>query len=414
MKNLAFSALAVLLCLSLTVPTAFAQRGGGGRGGRGGDRGERGGDRGGRGGGDRGSRGFGGGDRGGSRGFGGGDRGSRGGGFGGRGGDRGGDRGGRSFDPSQAGSRIAGYFDKNKDGRLDSGELQSMPSSFRDRFASGGIDMSRGISVADFGKKASEAIKQRMEQRERERGGDDRDRDRGRDRDSRDRNSQRQTVKTSKPIFKLSEREKVRATLPDEYVDGDADKDGQIALFEWAAWKRSDMFAFFELDENADGFLTPRELMEERSYLERGVVQKKQRLTIVGGSSSAGVASRVRVAGQSSSSRSSSNTKRSAEQVDRDKGRGEYYFNALDRDRDGKVSSEEWERSRIVRGMFERAKLPIGSMDKSTFVANYLKAAAASGSTSSDPRQRWGGGNTSGRGSSNWGGRDRGRSDRGR
>ena len=74
----------------------------------------------------------------------------------------------------------------------------------------------------------------------------------------RDANSRTSTGST---VFQQRKREKFLPELPDEFSPGDADADGQIALFEWAAWKRSEMSAFFEIDSNEDGFLTPRELI---------------------------------------------------------------------------------------------------------------------------------------------------------
>ena len=395
------SIIAVLACLFVAVDQVQAQRGGfggrgGDRGGRGGDRGGFGGDRGGRGG-DRGDRGGRGGDRGGR---GGGDRGDRGRSWGG---SSGGSR--PDFDPSQVGGRIAGYFDRNKDGFVDSGEMARMPSSWKERFSAGGIDPSKGLSVADFGRKTGEAIRQRMEQRER-------DQERGERGDRRVYERQDSGSKSSsgKTVFKQSERQKFIKGLPEEYKEGDTDQDGQIALFEWAAWKRSDMFAFFELDGNQDGFLTAKELDGDKSEADRGIVMKRDRLSVSGSSRN----SRVRSA--SSPNARSGSSSRSPEQTAKDKSRATTYFGALDRDNDGTLSTEEWDRSRRVKGMFEKAGIPIKPMSESEFASNYMKAAAKSGSSnsSSERSRSWGGdrgGNTGGS-TRNWGG-DRGSSNGG-
>lgn len=395
--KIAYSLLSVLLCLTVTIDPSLAQRGFSGRG-----FGDRGGDRSSRFGGDRGDR---------SRSWGG-DRGSMGGDRGRSwGGDRGGfsgrsgGPGGRSFDPAQAGTRIAGFFDRNRDGRIDPDELQRMPSSFRDRFQRAGIDMRNGISVEDFGRRAGEAIRARMGE-----GGRSEERSRRDDGRNNDPNSTR--TSSGRTVFKQSERQKLTQELPEEYQDGDADEDGQIALFEWAAWKRSDMFAFFELDENQDGFLTPRELNQAESEQDRGISMKRDRLAISSGSGGRrGGSSRVRSAG---SGRTESS--RSPEQTSRDSARANYYFGALDRDRDGMISDQEWSRSRIVRGTLEKAGIKVGPMSKETFVSNYVKAAAANGNDDrgSDPRRSWGDrGDSGGDSRRSWGDRSRGGFDRG-
>ncbi|MFK7821606.1 MAG: hypothetical protein AB8G99_23035 [Planctomycetaceae bacterium] len=368
MRKLRLPAIACFLCLFVATDMVQAQRGFG--------RSDRGGDRGGDRGSDRGSR-----DRG--RSWGGGSS-----------------RGGRpDFDPSQVGGRIAGYFDRNRDGYIDKGELDRMPSSWKERFNAGGIDTRRGISVADFGKKAGEAIKQRIEQRRSESEGSSRDRDR-RDYGRTDGSSKTSTGGT---VFKQSERRKFLDQLPEEYKEGDSDGDGQVALYEWAAWKRSDMFAFFELDANQDGFLTPRELEGEKSEADRGIVAKRGRLAVSGSNGG----SRVRSV-NSPNARSKSGSKRTAEEKSRDQRRATYYFSALDRDRDGTISTEEWQRSRTVRGTFEKAGIAVKPMSEKEFASSYQKAVEKTGGSSngSDRSRSWGDrGNTSSR--SQWGG-DRG------
>jgi hypothetical protein len=212
-------------------------------------------------------------------------------------------------------------------------------------------------------------------------------------------------------VFKQSERQKFRPEIPEEYKEGDSDNDGQIALYEWAAWKRSDMFAFFELDSNQDGFLTPRELEEEKSDADRGIIAKRDRLAV----SSSNGGSRVRSI-NSPNGRSGSGSKRSKEQKQRDQGRATYYFSALDRDRDGTISTEEWQRSRTVRGTFEKAGMAVKPMSQSEFVSSYQKAVEKVGGGSTERSRSWGdrGGNTGGSGRSSWGGGgDRGGRDRG-
>jgi hypothetical protein len=277
--------------------------------------------------------------------------------------------------------------------------MERMPSSWKERFSAGGIDPSKGMSVADFGRKTGEAIRQRMEQRER-----DQERSERGERPVYERENSGSKSSSGKTVFKQSERQKFIKGLPEEYKDGDTDQDGQIALFEWAAWKRTDMFAFFELDGNQDGFLTARELDGDKSEADRGIVMKRDRLAVSGSSRS----SRVRSA--SSPDARSGSSSRSPEQTARDKSRATTYFGALDRDNDGTLSTEEWARSRRVKGMFEKAGITIKAMSASEFASNYMKAASKSGSSdsSSDRSRSWGdrGGNTGGS-TRSWGG-DRG------
>lgn len=388
MRKTAYSAFFVLLSLSVTIGEATAQRGRRG-GDRGGDRGER-------------AQRFGG------RSFGG-DRGT-GRSFGGRsfGGDRGGrSSGGRSFgrsgfDPSQMGARISQFMDRNKNGRIDADEMQRLPKQVQDRLRQSGIDPSKGISVSDFSKRASMAWQAQARERE-----DARSR-RDRERESRDSDGKKSSTSKSAPgVFKQSERKRITQMIPKEYEEGDANADGQIALFEWAAWRRSDMFEFFELDSNQDGFLTPKELLvsadsggdgEKKDSEPAGsfVTIKRDRLAVSGRSGS----SRIRTTGSRSKSSSSSKTTRTPEQRDRDTGRAKYYFQALDRDKDGTVSEGEWERSRMVRGMFQRAGVATSAMNESAFVATYLKVAEKNAAAQS---KDGGEGNRGG-----WGGRTRG------
>ncbi len=351
--RLSYSLLLCALCATVTIDTAVAQRGFGGDRGRdrGGDRGsERGGDRGRSWGGDRGGM------------------------------SRGREGGRPDFDPKQMAGRIAGFMDRNQDGFIDPGELDRMPSTFKDRFKAAGIDPSRGISVKDFSAKTAESIQARIAERE------NGDGDRSSRRESRDDKGSTKTA-SGKTVFKQSERKKFNEfTLPEAYAEGDMDHDGQIALFEWAAWKRSDMFAFFELDENQDGFLTARELAEqEKDEQAEGIVFKRERLVVSSGSNVSGSSSRLRAGGRTS--KVTTGPSRSPDDAKRDAAKASYYFSALDRDRDGMISEEEWARSRTVRGTLERAKIPIRPMSRESFIENYSKAAAIRAQSGDDERR---------------------------
>ncbi len=282
------------LVLSELPDQAHAQRGRRGFGDRGGDSGAAPSGRFGRGGPDRGSFGRGGDSGGSPAGFG---RGGPPGGFS-RGGfsrdsgsgdrGRGGFPGGRGgFDMSQMASRMSSMMDRNGDGEIDESEMARIPQGLRDRM---GLGNSRAMSVTDFSARATESFEARMREREQAAGQDPAGGD-----------SRSSRTSSGSAVFKQSPRQKILQSLPEEYKDGDADGDDQIALFEWAAWKRSDMFAFFELDKNADGFLTARELADDGQ--EDVVAFTRERIQISGQAAGstrgrgAATTSRVRTAG---------------------------------------------------------------------------------------------------------------------
>ena len=222
------------------------------------------------------------------------------GGFGGRSssGGRGFPGGSGGFDMSQMASRMSRFMDRNGDGTIDQSEISRFPQSMRDRM---GLSDVKSISVEDFSKKATARFEERMKQRSEESG-----------RDSGSRSS-----RSSSGAFKQRERKKMLPDMPDEFVEGDADEDGQIALYEWAAWRRSEMAAFFEMDTNQDAFLTPSEIIAAKEEETGGAAYKRERLSVSGSSSSSGKSgssSRMRIAASrdSGSSRSSSSTRSSS------------------------------------------------------------------------------------------------------
>ena len=158
----------------------------------------------------------------------------------------------------------------------------------------------------------------------------------------------------------------VRATvdLPEQYTGQDLDKDGQLGLYEW---KLSAIAQFRVLDTNGDGFLTPRELSvvspaEETTTAATGDTGTS---TESSGEKSESVPSTtvtVSTTAAPSASATNSRTARIAR----------YTFKSLDKDKDGKLTAEEWGKSLRKRDRFKKAKVQLKlPIDEAGFVAAY-------------------------------------------
>ena len=366
MKKYLLCSLALVSIAMLCSPLSAQDRRGGFGGGDGGgfrSRGSFGGGDGGRpsfGGGGRPS--FGGGVPGGGRGsFGGGGpgggRGSFGGGFGG------GPSGGFGGGPPGGGRSM---MDRNGNGRIDADEISSMPSQFRDMLRSRGVELRPGMSVDDMRNTMRSAF-----DRGREEGGD-----RGPGEDFRSRfggdsqNGDRRTFGNQGPeIFRPRKKEGATVNLPPKYSEVDTDFDGQIGLYEWMISRRSQLDEFDTIDSNRDGLLTPKELQSyDAASGSTGesiaTAYKRERLVIVGGSSS-----RNSGRGDGRSGRDGGD-QRTPEEI---KERADRTFGYLDRDQDGRISEEEWGRSRRTSGEFQAAGIKLTSMSKDEFAKVYQK-----------------------------------------
>lgn len=334
--------------------------------------------RGGRGGGDRGDRGgrpeMGGGDRGGRPSFGG-DTGGRP--TGGRpsfGGDTGGRPsfgGGRpSMGGAEGGRRGGGdpmsRMDSNGDGRIDQSEIEKIPSFVRESMKSRGIEIKPG-SLDDVRNNMRTQF-----ERVREEGGWGRPS--STESSSTYGNRQKYAPATS---FRPRDKERLTTDLPEDYVPVDANADGQVALHEWILTRRSELSLFEQIDGNKDGVLTPVELVsfenkkDDEEDAEKWV---RDRLVIVGpgGSSGGRTATGRTVAGKS-------DRKEEKRDVKDDKQKHEqfaaYAFKSMDRNRNGKIDQEEWDSSRRVRPMFEKAGYKLTAMGSDEFSKRYVKAA---------------------------------------
>ena len=179
-------------------------------------------------------------------------------------------------------------------------------------------------------------------------------------------------------------RKKIRVTvdLPEDYLDGDRDRDGQIGLYEWKEWKsRAAISAFFRLDRKRDGFLTPRELVYAQSANDDSDSDD-------GDDDDGDDDDSDDSADDSSSSEDKSETASSKTDGGKDSSAASAassasgklalrYFPLLDRDKSGKIEGKEWDRSKRLRPMFEKAGADLSKpMSKDEFVAMYIKASA--------------------------------------
>ena len=169
-------------------------------------------------------------------------------------------------------------------------------------------------------------------------------------------------------------REKPRVTLdlPSGFLAGDLDGDGQVSYYEWRRWQRTGAAEFARWDVNRDGFLTPREL--------NGVAPPS------GGSASSATAIAgnppSRSGGPTATSPAGPSTPVAAVPVSTggnvdlsspEAQRAKNYFDALDADKDGTVTPDEFSKSRRLKPMFEKAGQPISQpVQLPQFVQMYL------------------------------------------
>ncbi|HVJ85400.1 MAG TPA: hypothetical protein VM452_07125 [Caulifigura sp.] len=156
--------------------------------------------------------------------------------------------------------------------------------------------------------------------------------------------------------------------LPASYADVDTDRDNQIGLYEWKKAKRP-LAQFTQLDANRDGFLTPREL-------ERGAS-----MPALAAATPTPVATPTPIAGSAPSASATSTPPAAPVVILSDEEKSKAFaaqatnaFQMLDRNRDGKVSLDEFPATSKIRPMFEQAGLNFNEpMASDQFVSNYVR-----------------------------------------
>jgi hypothetical protein len=196
------------------------------------------------------------------------------------------------------------------------------------------------------------------EQRGGDTGGDSRGGSRGggREGSSRSRSSRQPQKPKPKP--------RITVDLPEQYVSQDLDKDGQLGLYEW---KLSAIAQFRSLDANSDGFLTPRELLVTPTDTATAAVSTDSASEETASESPASttVSVSTTTAAQPTTAAAS---KKSAGAIRIAK----FTFRALDKDKDGKITAEEWSKSSRTRAQFAKAKVTLKlPADEASFVAAY-------------------------------------------
>ncbi len=301
------------------------------------------------------------------------------------GGDRGrpggSDRGGSTERRGPSSDQIFGYLDSDKNGRIDTKEIESARGPFKEMLQKAGVDYRRGLDKKSF----STAFEKIRTQRESERSrGDDQSRREEYERRRRDyekrraEESQKKSEEAKRTLKKKSpatirQKDRVTIDIPVKFEEGDKDLDGQIGFYEWKKWKREEISQFAAYDRNGDGFLTPREL-------EKGPVEMPEASTIaaatpVPASTAPAVTSNSTTpSGSKSSAPSSSSSTSTVDTNSVAARRGESMFRLLDRDRDGKLATTEWDRARTLKPMFEKGGVDLSKpMTKNDFLANYIR-----------------------------------------
>ena len=191
------------------------------------------------------------------------------------------------------------------------------------------------------------------------------------DDDDQDSGSEKAPEKKSKRSIPTMPRISLIAKLPEAYRDKDKNGDGQIGLYEWP---RKDLAAFRKLDRNGDGFLTAAELIAGPGKSSSSSTTSVASTSKPGDSSSSGSSSSsgASTSGTSGSSTTGSSSSSGTTAAAAPTSAADIAFVRLDKDGNGSVNSEEWQRSILVKSRFEKNGLnPTFPMNKDEFAKLY-------------------------------------------
>jgi Ca2+-binding EF-hand superfamily protein len=172
-------------------------------------------------------------------------------------------------------------------------------------------------------------------------------------------------------------RVRVTVELQSSYASVDTDGDGQIGLYEWKKAKRP-LAQFTQIDANSDGFLTPRELQHAASLPLMATSSSPAAAPSSSPSATAPLAAGAPTATAStppaSPPKAYVSTLSEDDRTKADEAAAKSVFSILDKNRDGKVSSDEMAVSRQMRPLFEQAGINFNEpMPADQFVSNYVR-----------------------------------------
>lgn len=158
---------------------------------------------------------------------------------------------------------------------------------------------------------------------------------------------------TSKPS---KSRRRVTVKLPDEYRSKDADKDGQIGMYEWS---RSDYATFRKLDLNGDGFLTAQELLRKGSSKRYSATPVATPTPTRPESKTESAADATVVASTTQKTEGETPAEPADPASTTGRSEAERQFDLLDKDQNGKITEEEFKKSILTSLKFKNAGIAL-------------------------------------------------------
>jgi len=239
--------------------------------------------------------------------------------------------------------KVFKYYDRNRNGKLDGEDYGRMSDSFKQAIRAARLDLRKGVDYQTFLRAWPTMQGEMRAQRDRDASrGSSRSGDYRREEYRRPEPKAPQKPKTKRPP-KRKPQPRLTVDLPTKFSEVDKNKDGQIGLYEW---DRAKFKEFFTLDQNNDGFLTPRELTA------RNPVTPSPRTRVASTSRTNSTPSSKPA--EAPKATSGTITPEKFDPNSSDGRRASYVFRSLDRNKDGTLTEEEWQRSQSTRRDFER------------------------------------------------------------